>query len=320
MKYLNRLSLIFLSVVIISSTFYKVSLADTQFPFQTKSSNAVVMATTSSSQALDANLYISDIVLSQTTYNDGDTVTGNFLLNNPSAVPVSSASYTISLVGNYKPNTLAGTFYDTKSFGPVFLDAGQSKSISFRYSLPKGISGEKLGIEIQAISYSGQPLGWSDSFLSIKGNNLPFVSITKSSILANSKTYGIQVGPTISKNQNVSLEMTFVNDNNSPITLNPDITIFDRALDRVVLSENKADSIVIPAKGSTTTIFALPTFDYNPKIYAGEISFKDSEGNTRAPSVDFRYIVDGTIATIQGVVSDKQWADKGDTVNLQVAR
>ncbi len=318
MKYLNRLSVLFLLVIIVSLISYKVSLADTPFPFQTKSGNAVVMATTSPNQALDANLYVSDIVLDQTTYNDGDTVTGNFVLHNPSTIPASNASYIISLVGNYKPNTLAGTFYDTKSFGPVFLDAGQSKSISFRYSLPKGISGQKLGIEIQAISYSGQPLGWSDSFLTVKGDNLPFVSVTKSMIVVGSKTYGLQVGPIVGKNQDVSLKMTFSNDSNSSITLSPDVVIFDRAIDRTVLSEDKANSIVVPAKSSTTTIFALSTFDYNPKIYAGEISFKDSEGNTRASTVDFRYIVDGAIATIQGITSDKQWADKNDAVNLQV--
>ncbi len=274
--------------------------------------------TSVSSSNISAEIYVKNIILDKDSYNAGDIVTGSFVLNNSSSFAVPDASYKISLVGDYQPNTLAKAFYDTKTFESVFLKAKEDKTISFKYVLPIGISGDNLGIQIRAVLGGGQPMGWSDAFISVKGNSLPMASIKRSLINVENKLYGLQAGPMIQKNQKVYLDVVLGNQSTSTINVTPEIIIFDRSENREILSDTKSSEISLLPNKETKGSFQLPVFNYTPKIYAGKIIFKDFNGIERAPSINFRYIVAGPIATIQGITSDKEWGYKGDVVTLAI--
>lgn len=137
------------------------------------------------------SLFVKEITLNQSTYKAGDTVNGTFTLYSQGDNAVPDAYYSISLVGDYQANTLAGTVYDTKQFGPLYIGANDSKSISFSYVLPQGVSGTDLGIQIQAKLKSGMPMGWSDAKnLTITGG-VPYMTINDAYLTVNKNEFDV---------------------------------------------------------------------------------------------------------------------------------
>ena len=264
-----------------------------------------------------STLYVKDIALDQTTYKAGDTVTGTFTLYSVGESAIPDAYYTVSLVGDYQPNTLAGTFYDTKQFGPVYIGGNDSKSVNFSYVMPSGVSGEGLGIQIGAKLKSGTPMGWDDAKLTVTGG-VPYLKISDAYVLVNKDDFNVQDGPTVKKGDTVSAVVILKNTTKSEITVTPELKTYNHTESQEQLSDTKSDSVTISPNSSKTITIPLPTFDYTPKVYAGVLSFLDSNNVDRAPSVAVRYIVDGPIATVQSVTSDREYADKGGVVNLTV--
>jgi hypothetical protein len=272
----------------------------------------------SSSLQSDPLLFIKNITLDEPTFSEGENVTGSFEIYTSPSVSVPDAYYTVSLVGEYQENTLAAAFFDTKSYGPVFIGLSGSQKVDFSYQLPEGVAGEGLGIQIQARLKSGSPMGWSDARISVSGENLPRVAIDKVQVLVDGKEFGPQEGPTVSAGSFARLEVSMSNPTDQTLTLSPTMEIFDRTEIGTPLTSLTEGAIVLQPGTEETVTYELPLFAYTPKVYAGVLEFIDEDGVARSSAVHFRYIVGGDIATITSVLIDKQRAERGDVVTLTV--
>lgn len=263
------------------------------------------------------SLFVKEIKLDKATYKAGDTVTGTFTLYSQGDNAIPDAYYAVSLAGDYGVNTLANVIYDTKQFGPVYIDGNSSKSIPFSYTLPPAISGAGLGIQIQGKLRSGMPMGWSDTRLTVTGG-LPYMTVTDAYVKVNKDDFDVQAGPVVKKGDTVSAVVSLKNTNKTDITVSTDLKTYNRTKSQDLLSDTKGDVITVKAGSTKDITISLPTFDYTPKVYESVLSFVDSDNIERAASVSYRYIVDGPIATIQSVTSDKGYAEKGDKINLTI--
>lgn len=262
--------------------------------------------------------YVENIKLDKNTYTAGDTVTGTFVLYTDADVAVPEMYYTVSLAGDYQPDTLAGIFYDTKYFGPIFLNPHERKTVDFSYVLPKGVDGKGLGIQIQARSKIGNSMGWSDAFLTITGG-LPMVTVTDASLLVNNKNFALQVGPTIKKGDTSVVTISVKNPSSASITLVPHVKYYDRAVTQQFLLESALDQVTLKAGQISTVKINVPVFDGKAGVYIGVVTFPDLNNIERAPAIGFRYIVAGSMVTIQNIVSDKQYGIKGDVVTVHLS-
>jgi hypothetical protein len=263
-------------------------------------------------------IYISQVKTDKAIYNAGDTIKGTFLIRNYDAVVAPSVYYEVRLTGDYK-DTIAQTGYShTDMNGPLTLGAKESRTISFKYKLPNTLSGKNLGIQVQAMLENGLGMGWGDAFFDVSGFssfvNIEDAYITKSST---STEYALQQGPMVYQGDKVYINIEFNNLNTTQL-IYPKLTIYDRSEARNTLLTKDEPVISAGAKSITKSKIELPTFDYVPKVYVGKLEFLNKAGEQISNTLDFRYIVFGQMITINNVISDKEYANKGDTVAVAV--
>ncbi|MDD4989038.1 MAG: hypothetical protein PHV42_01255, partial [Candidatus Pacebacteria bacterium] len=257
---------------------------------------------------------VTDIKLGSQTFKSGDTISGNFTIVNGSTFDVPDVSYTITLTGNYQDG-IATESYDTKTFGPISLKSQEVRTIPFSYKLPEAISGDNLGIQIRNYLKTGVSLGWRDTMITVTGGSA-FAKITDAHVAIGDNQFGLQDGPVIKKDESGSVVVTLSNTGSSTISVIPTVAIFAQSAVGKQLSTQTGVSFDIAPLGTKTQTFSLPTFNYVGGVYTGVVSFLDTAGITRAPSVAFRYIVSGAIGTIQSITSKITSVQVGDTIPL----
>ncbi len=271
-------------------------------------------------------VFVKDITLDKTTYSAGSIVTGSFALENGTlGTNISGIMYHVSLTGDYNSNGLAGLYYDTKIYGPVFLTGSDThKIIHFSYVLPKTFGGTGLGIQVRAYLATGDPLGWSDAFITVTGA-LSHASITDESLIVDTaqtsipQRFTVLSGPTIYKNAHGALAVAISNTSKDSLSLVPHIVIYDRSVSGKILDVyNATSSVILASGGSRNLSFSLPTFDYQAGVYFGELNFLDAQGMARTVPVQFRYIIAGDILSISSITSPVSAVTKGDILNLTV--
>ena len=269
-------------------------------------------------------VYVKDLVLDKNAYKAGDTVKGSFILVNDKDISVSNLSYHAFLVGDLQTNTLYRYEFDNQLLGTLFLDKNETKKVSFEYKLPLSSSAytldKQLGIKIRAFSGSGSPLGWADTKVRISDSGITPVLISNASVTIDGKGFLLNEGPTVHKGGKVSLKFTLRNDSSTDITdLTPKVSIYEMDFARSPLSVISENVFSLKAKSHSDFSFDLPTFNYTPKVYAGEVVVVDNDGVNRINPIQFRYIVYGEVVNIRNVSVDKIPASKGDTINVKVS-
>ena len=268
-------------------------------------------------------VYIKNLVLDNTDYKAGGAVRGSFDISNGKDVAVSNLSYQASLVGDLMQSALYQYEFDSQILGTIFLDKNETKTINFEYKLPLCSSaytlGKQLGIQIKTFAGSGLPLGWADSKVNISDSGIAPVATSNASIVVDGKTFVLDAGPTVYNGGKVSLKISASNNSSEDISnLTPKISIYDMNYAGSPLSAYSENEFSLKAKSKADLTFNLPTFNYTPKVYAGEMVIVDKNGINRSTLVKFRYIVYGEIVNIHNVVTDKSSAKKGDPVNVEV--
>lgn len=262
-------------------------------------------------------IYVQDLSLMKSEYKAGDTVSGTFTLWNSENTTIPNIYYMVLLMGGYK-DTIPQIQYDrTIATGPINLSAGERRMVSFSYTLPKGISGKDLGIQVHATMQNGTGLGWADSMINISGGS-GFLTFSSSYIEVGKNKFGLQDGPMVYDGEKVSLKVNFKNDSSSAVTATPRLKIYDRSETGILLRQTDESVITVKSKSEISLNIELPTFKYDPKVYVGRLDLVDSSGNLVAPGVDFRYIVYGDIVTINNVTVNRESAKKGEFVVVKV--
>jgi hypothetical protein len=262
-----------------------------------------------------ANVYIDKINI-DSNLTAGATTTGTFEIRNASNFSIPDVQYSISLVGDYV-GMIPNTSYDTQFFGPVFLEAGEKKTINFTYVVPKIAPDKGSGIQIKALLKSGTPMGWMDAFVVVR-EGIAGVVVEEASLNVNGATFIPEGGPTVGNGKKGVLMVTLRNPSKDEMVLTPQTEIFDRSETQEKLFSGNEPAVTIAPGTSKTISIPLNTFNDTPKVYAGRVVFLDKDGIARSPVVSYRYIVAGPIVTILKVKADKQEAVKGEKVNLTV--
>ncbi len=141
----------------------------------------------------------------------------------------------------------------------------------------------------------------------IKPNNTPFVKIGNVNLLqSNGNRFSTLHGPTIYTPQEVAQDKTLATSSSIEITFesNTDTIIVPNITFSKLRSNSFKKDISLPPitikKGKTYMVLPLPTFDYEPGVYTGELSFTSTLLKNK---VDFQYIVAGDSVSVGAVTA-----------------
>ncbi len=248
-------------------------------------------------------VYVQNIHIAENTVFQGDTVHGTFVLQNQGTTNASNIGYRISLVGNYQPNTLAGTFYDTSALkGSVFVPANGSVTVPFTYTLSPGVVGSGKGIQIQAYTSAGIPLGWSDDHITINPKQgivvPPSLAITNAQLKLGTSTFPLQAGPVVHVGEHPTLIITLGSSTTQSVI--PYVALYNRVIMGTPLQAATGTPIAITHKTFSISL-PLPT---TAGVYDTRVILANIAGVQLAAPLDIRYIVAGDIVTIQSLTSN----------------
>lgn len=260
-------------------------------------------------------IHVINLVVPDRDVVAGGQVTGTYTLFNNSANNAPDVSYSVILVGDYKDGQPT-VVYDEQKLGTTFLAVGEKKTMPFTYKLPTTVTGSDLAIRIQ-IMYAGFYLGWEDARIMVKGTT-SLVQTDSAEILVGDIPYGTEIGAVVEKDKTVAVRIKFSNKTTENITFTPSVKIYNRINTGELLNEFKSDIVTVEGGKSKTVTVNLPTFDYKPLVYAGEIDFLDQSGQPKAIKTTFRYMIMGDMASIQTATSQSQSGSAGDVVNVDV--
>lgn len=253
--------------------------------------------------ALDApSLYVRDLVLDAESYPQGGTIRGKAMIVNEDTADHSGLNYVVRLVGKYSEDGIPGEEYTSKTDGPIFVPKGSSREITFTLPIPAGVGGTDLGIDVQVMLDNGFPLGWADQRISVDGT-LSFAKVTSATVVINNTPYPVESGPVIRDGDSAFIAVSLAGAT-ADLTLTPTLIIYDRSVSNgAELSRTALKAFTLASKGNATYEYELPLFEH-PGVYAGLLTFADETGSQRVPTITFRYIIWGDIATIHSVSSD----------------
>lgn len=262
-----------------------------------------------------AHVYVRNLTLDKKEYSVGEKVRGTFTLFNADDRIVSDVHYLVRLRGGYFPDGSATMLFDVKSHGPIFINALQERRVEFTYDLPSALAGKNLGIQIHAMLQSGFPLGWQDAQLSITGESR-MVSVEAPHLTINDQSYDPGTGPTVARGQTVTADAILHNETDTPISVTPVVTIYNRSIASTPLETVRHDPVTINADGATPISLTLPTFNDTARVYAGVVELVDASNNTIGTPFTVRYIVEGDIANIERISTTQQSVKSGESITL----
>ncbi|MBI5421362.1 MAG: hypothetical protein HZA35_03610 [Parcubacteria group bacterium] len=165
-------------------------------------------------------VYVIEETLNNAEFRGGDTIKGSFKFVNRGDENIPEVYYHLSLMGDYDKNDAPGVIYDQKTYGPFFLHTQETKPIDFEYTLPKGISGDHIGIHISTFLKTGLFLGWSQSFIKIQGETHR-IDFSKVSLAVDKNEFDPETGPAVYKGKQITYNVTLFNPSTDTITFTP---------------------------------------------------------------------------------------------------
>jgi uncharacterized repeat protein (TIGR02543 family) len=258
--------------------------------------------------------------LDKAIYKAGDTVKGTFFIKNDRAYNLPDLKYTVSLAGEYDKRTgLPAKVYDSKPFGPVFLAGSEeSKEVNFSYKLPESYAGDGFGIQIKTFTNAGIPLGWNSVLIKINGvsgvlkNDSAYIEV-------DGQKFSLQEGPTIKEGKKGEVHIFVSNPLKESASVSGKINIYNRTITGKLLGTYNTEFLEIKSGEKQEFVLDLNKYISEPGVYEGSFIILDKENVVRAQEIKFRYIIWGNIVTIQKVVADKEFINRGEIVNLDIS-
>lgn len=247
----------------------------------------------------------------------GGTAEPIFIKLSDNIVPDQKISYDIGISREIKQGKI--TQFQVLSSNIVSLNKMKENKWSYNLEIPNPIDGAVNDTYVIYVrSYApnnpdSENLVISRSFQIKTVNETPSASLVGGSVLlSNGEEYGFKTGPVIYKNPESEIFATsskLVLDivSNTDITLNPKI-VFKKLRSTVFEREIDVGALAI-APGKNTKVIDLPTFDYEPGVYLGVITFNTDKQVGLVDQVEFQYIVDGPIVTVGQVIYQSEVED-----------
>jgi hypothetical protein len=273
-------------------------------------------------------MQISDVMIEDGPYQTGDIIEGRFLILNLEERDIGNIYYEILL-----QDKLEGFSGDssrelkTEKYGPITVKAEEKKNIPFQIEIPKGVGGE-LFLSVKVNLNQTQRLGGTNSktFEVTGGEKLMAIALNQM-VLSNGDIHPLGAGPTIYQDKEPKSAQLYVvlgSYSKETQTVYSEISIRKLGSDEV-LQKIEGEPMIVSVKRegllaeSDKTFIPLPTFDYSPGVYVGELVFKNAQsGKTISETKEFRYIIGGTTASIISITSDKERVDQGESFNLKI--
>ncbi len=277
-------------------------------------SNSVFAQETTTSVDVLNNLYVSNIIVDDVDFVQGDTMKGTFDLYNLNPQIVSGIKYRVELVqmieDSFENVDQTGKVVDnafdqiSKSFGisaaseSFNLKSGNT-NIPFSYKIPNGIPEGRIGLVIQLYSSEDVKAGREYTEIFIEGSKVSyFLASGRISVYENEgstpQIFGPIQGPLINKDEKANFEIFIQNDTKNDISVTPDIKIYrgNNSNSEMIFS-NTFNSIVLGANVlNNSQIFSVP-LDFGPGVYTAVFEYIDSSGAPRTHPIEFRYIIEG---------------------------
>jgi hypothetical protein len=261
--------------------------------------------------AQEASIFIPTLTVDKPTYSQGETIKAEFEIDNNSTLRQSDVFITSSLVSKINDQNVELNIQNHQQ--NLYLEAKSRQKLSIDHVVNADINGPAEFV-VSAFLKDGSLVGQKRNYVSITNQNTKEVIIFEESyIRVDEEGFDLQVGPTVSKKSDVSVEFR-TGTLSKDITVQPKIELYNRT----ITSENPIKIITPPIRtltSNTNYSLVLPA-DLEPKVYEGVLSFTSSDA-TIAP-IYFKYIVEGTIGTILNVNASSLNVKKGDMVSIKI--
>jgi len=262
--------------------------------------------------AIQAN--VSSIEIDSTDLTAGETVNGTITIWNSYDKDLNNLSLQMSLVSGLNGFNFS-KLLDKKVLTEFNIKAGETKKIPFSYMLPLSGDANKNALYVEVYTQSSYGAGLNVLPVTVKGF-ISSLEILEAYVSVADKSFAVSEGPAIREGDEASIHLKVKAPENTTVT--PRMSVYDFDYSGKPIFESKLSSVSLVKGVETKLNYPLERFDNNPKVYAGLITFENSNGVKVSEDIEFRYIIWGDSATIRAVTSDVISGSKGDKVNLSV--
>jgi len=262
--------------------------------------------------AIQAN--VSSIEIDSTDLTAGETVNGTIAIWNSYDKDLNNLSLQMSLVSGLNGFNFS-KLLDKKVLTEFNIKAGETKKIPFSYMLPLSGDANKNALYVEVYTQSSYGAGLNVLPVTVKGF-ISSLEILEAYVSVADKSFAVSEGPAIREGDEASIHLKVKAPENTTVT--PRMSVYDFDYSGKPIFESRLSSVSLVKGVETKLNYPLERFDNNPKVYAGLITFENSNGVKVSEDIEFRYIIWGDSATIRAVTSDVISGSKGDKVNLSV--
>ena len=259
-------------------------------------------------------VYIYPVATSNTSYQVGEELKGQFTIHNVMPNRQSDGMYSVSVTAGKEAygGILIG---EEKQKEILYLEANSKRNIPFTYKLPSSVTGN-ASVMVTAYLTDGTVVAQAYAPILIKGKAISTqLSIKNIAIIVDGQKFLPEEEIFINKESNAVLSMEIPKTASSTV-ITAQTFLYNRtqigepimSLDPQKIITNNEDNVLLK--------IALPT-NLDPLVYAGNVVFSNSEGY-QIESVPFRYIISGPIATIRNINSNKLTFKKNTDFTVHV--
>ncbi|MBU3979109.1 hypothetical protein KJ980_05450 [Patescibacteria group bacterium] len=266
---------------------------------------------TSMIYAFDApRIYVKELNINKTSFNAGDSISGDFLMWNTTDGIAADLDYKISLIK------------DRQVFGeqifPVSEQIYPDKTYkqNFTYAIPANISSGRYIMMIRLYMKTGMPLNWGEKEITISGND-NMLRIINAKLMQGDKEFGVGVGVNFDPNEDPP-KAVFSADNPSDKSIEYDLKVIVYAVQSNMEEKESfsAKKGILSSKQNKDFSITLPKYDTSG-TYLAKIAFY--ENNILVSNEEsFRWVIKGPSARILKVESGEDFFQKDKIVKITV--
>lgn len=255
----------------------------------------------------------------------GKVVSGSFVLSNYSDNDATDLWFSVSTI--VKQSDSASAVVERKDQKTVFSVGSESKEIvGFEYDVPSLLPSGKVFVAITVYHGNEYLSGYREKEVVVSGATSP-INISEAYIkLDKGDSFGLLEGPVLysekeNKNSLFSENASIVVKLNSAdnVDLFPVMRIQSWPLEVEVFDHKFEDKSISLKKNENGSISVdLPTMNYTPGVFDGDMYFVDNNGNKKTIDLKFKYIISGDFASISSVTSNRLVLREGESLDLSV--
>jgi hypothetical protein len=264
------------------------------------------------------SVYVSEfnLIPPNTSFVEGDTLSGNFIIWNSEDYIISDIVYKFNLIKDESPS-MEKIIIDEKIFNETLVLYPEGKlNIPFNYSLPSNIMSGVYKFRVKLMTKTGIPLGWEDIPINIQSSD-NFLYIKEAKILKNNSEEHPTAGIGFEKNETVEIKFTGENPSANAIAAKCQIVIYERMTNMFEVSNIKKETIVFASGEKKNLQYKMPAFE-KPESYLAEIKFYNNQNEIISNALYFRWVVRGISAEILSIKTDESSYLEGENAEVQI--